>query len=75
MVCILEDYERLKSKLTENKVSFYTFTFRKSIPYSVVIRGFSDTLEDNKVLEYLKGLQIDVEILRIRKLGGACKFV
>ena len=54
----------------ENKIAFYTYTPRGKVPYSLVLKGLSDTIEEREVSEYIKGLQIKVIILNIRKLGG-----
>lgn len=70
VVCTLEDYDKVKRRFIEDKISFYTFTPREKVPYSVVVRGLSGSFEEGEVLEYLRGLQIDVEILKVRKLGG-----
>lgn len=69
-VCTLEDFEKLKLMLKEKGVHFYTYTPKSQRPFSVVVKGLSDTFEANEVLEYMQGLQINIRIIGLHKLGG-----
>lgn len=69
-VCTLADYEKIRAKFLEEKVAFYTYTPKGQSPYTVVIKGLSDTFDEREVREYIERMQIRIEILRIRKLGN-----
>lgn len=69
-VCTLEDFEKLKHMLKDQGVHFYTHTPKSQRPFSVVVKGLSDTFESNEVIEYMQGLQVNVRILGVHKLGG-----
>lgn len=69
-VCTLEDYDKLKTMLKELGVNFYTYTPKSQRPFSVVVKGLSDTFEESEVLEYIQSLQINLKIIGLHKLGG-----
>ena len=69
-VCTLEDYEKLKAMLREKGVDYYTYTPRSQRPFTVVVKGLSDSFDNNEVLEYMQGLRINIRILGLHKLGG-----
>lgn len=69
-VCSLEDFDKLKNLLKEQKIDFYTYTPKSQRPFSVVVKGLSDTFDNNEVLEYMQSLQINIRIIGLHKLGG-----
>lgn len=69
-VCTLDDYEKMKVLLEDQKVQFFTYTPKSLRPFSVVIEGLSGCFEAQEVLDYLGGLQIGMKIISLTKLGG-----
>lgn len=69
-VCTLEDYDKMKGLLEEQKVHFFTYTPKSLRPFSIVIGGLSGCFEAQEILEYLGGLQIDIKVINLTKLGG-----
>ena len=53
-MCTLEDFDKLKNLLKEQGIDFYTYTPKSQRPFSVVVKGLSDTFESNEVLEYMQ---------------------
>lgn len=70
VVCTLDDYEIIKSLLGDLKVEYYTYTPKGRRPFTLVIEGLPNSFEASEVSEYLNGLQININILNVWKLGG-----
>lgn len=68
-VCTLEDFARLRALLGEEGVHYFTHTPKAQRPFSLVVRGLSDTFDKEEVLRYMQGLRINTRIMGLHKLG------
>lgn len=66
----LEDYFEVKKFLSDNKIKFYSYTPRELKPYSVVIKQLSSVYEEDEIINYLNGLNINMHINKLAKFGN-----
>lgn len=66
----LEDHLKLRTLFEEIKVSFYTHTPKGSKPYTVVVKRLSDIYDEEDVKDYLNGIDIQMTVLGVTKMGG-----
>lgn len=66
----LEDYNNAKQFLLNSKFKFYTYTPRETKPFSLVLTKLCPTFDKEEILEYLKNLKLNIEILNLKSLGN-----
>lgn len=69
-VCTLDDFGKVKGLLQEEKVDFYTYTPKGLRPFSVVIEGLPCSFEPKDIEDYLVGLQMNIKVIGITRLGN-----
>lgn len=67
MVGTVQDHTMVKQYLEREKISFFTFTPKILRPYSLVVRGLSDTYDVDDLKEFIEERKLNLKVVNIIK--------